>query len=346
MDRSHPLETDAARQRRRLEPQKLKIDPPTPIKPSLSASKTQSHTQEETVTDQRDAHASKLPYFYPFQIGAAKITVVSDGPLALGDPGEWFLGITPDTVREMLACNFLRTDLVTLEQNAPIVEVNGKTILFDTGMGSNKIFGETTGRLLRSMGEAGIDPADIDAVVLSHAHIDHCGGVCADDGTPNFPNAQVYISQRDFDDWTEGRSVPERFAVQVQSARRNLLPVRDRIIFFKDGEEFLPGVQAIHAPGHTMGHHCFLVKSGNEGFCFLGDLTHHPILLFEQPWIQFKDDADPKLSADSRTRVLEMLATERVRIMSYHFAWPGAGNVAKEGSGFRYFPSPMQLAAA
>jgi glyoxylase-like metal-dependent hydrolase (beta-lactamase superfamily II) len=304
-------------------------------------------TQEEIVTSHhRDPHESKLPYYYPFRVGAAKVTVVSDGPLELGNPGEWFLGISPDNVRGMLARNFLRTDLVTLEQNAPIVEINGKTILFDTGMGSNTIFGPTTGRLLKSMREAGIDPASIDAVVLSHAHIDHCGGVCAQDGTPNFPKAQVYISQRDFEDWTEGRSVPERFAVQVQNARKNLLPVRDRMIFFEDGQEFLPGVQAIYAPGHTMGHHCFLLKSGREGFCFLGDLTHHPVLLFEQPWIQFKDDADPELSAKSRTRVLEMLATERVQIMSYHFAWPGTGNVGKEGNGFRYFPSAMQLLAA
>ncbi|MES0172580.1 MBL fold metallo-hydrolase [Mesorhizobium sp. M0006] len=293
-----------------------------------------------------DPHAAKLPYYYPFQFGDAEVTVVSDGPLELGDPGQNFLGVTSSTVKDMLKRNFLRTDTVVLEQNAPIIKMNGKTILFETGMGTSKIFGHTTGRLLRSMREAGIDPAEIDAVVLSHAHIDHCGGVCAEDGIPNFPNAQIYISQRDFEDWTDGSSLGDGFRVQVENARRNLLPVRDRIVFYEDAEEFLPGVQAIHAPGHTMGHHCFLVTSGREQFCFLGDLTHHHVLLFERPWMEFKYDMDPKLSARSRTRVLDMLATDGIQVMSYHFAWPGAGHVAKEGDGFRYFPSSMQLIAA
>jgi glyoxylase-like metal-dependent hydrolase (beta-lactamase superfamily II) len=314
--------------------------------PSSSQEFYNEKTEEIVPAEHNDPHASKLPYYYPFRFGGAKVTVVSDGPLELGDPSEWFLGVAPKTVREMLARNFLRTDAVTLEQNAPIVEINGRTILFDTGMGTSKVFGETTGRLLKSMREAGIDPEKIDAVVLSHGHIDHCGGVCSDEGTPNFPNAQVYISERDFEDWTEGTAVGERFAYQVESARKNLFPVRDRIVFFKDSEEFLPGVQAIHAPGHTMGHHCFLVTSGRDKFCFLGDLTHHPVLLFEQPWIEFKDDMNPKLSAQSRARVLDMLATERIQIMSYHFAWPGAGYVGKEGNGFRYFPSAMKLLAA
>jgi hypothetical protein len=63
----------------------------------------------------------------------------------------------------------------------------------------------------------------------------------------------------------------------------------------------------------------------------------------ERPWMEFKYDTDPKLSARSRTRVLDMLATDRIPVMSYHFAWPGLGNVAREREGFRYVPAAMQM---
>ncbi|MBY5766957.1 MBL fold metallo-hydrolase [Rhizobium leguminosarum] len=292
-----------------------------------------------------EAHRTKLPYYYPFKFGDGQITVLSDGPLELGDPSTNFLGVTPETVGQMLERNFLPLDNVVLEQNVPLVEINGRTILFDTGMGTSKAFGPTTGRLLTSMGEAGRSPDEVDAIVLSHAHIDHTGGLCNEAGELNFPNAEIYISESDFNDWTDGSTLDPGFKFQVDNARRNLLPHKDRIFFFRDGQEILPGVQALHAPGHTLGHHCFMIESGNDRLCFLGDLTHHHVLLMERPWMEFKYDTDPALSARSRTRVLDMLATDRIQVMSYHFAWPGTGHVAREGDGFRYIQSPMQLLA-
>jgi hypothetical protein len=104
------------------------------------------------------------------------------------------------------------------------------------------------------MQEAGIKPEDIDAVVLSHAHIDHIGGIVGADDKPLFPNAQYYIAQSDLDFWTDEGKMGSPLKDFVVHARKNLLPVRDRIVFFKDGQEFLPGIQAMAAPGHTVGH--------------------------------------------------------------------------------------------
>ena len=201
------------------------------------------------------AKAPKLgtqsPYFHRFNLGGAEVTVVSDGPLPLGDPSGTFVGVPKEDVKKMLTDNFLSPDNVVLEQNSPIVNMGDKLVLFDTGMGTSKAFGPTTGRQQKSMAEAGIKPGDIDAVVCSHAHIDHIGGIVDADNKPLFPNAQVYIAQSDFDFWTDEKKLDSPLKDFVVHARKNLMPVRDRLVFFKDGQEFLPGVQAMAAPGHT-----------------------------------------------------------------------------------------------
>ena len=204
---------------------------------------------------------TQTPYWHRFVLGDAEVTVVSDGPLPLGPPKGTFVGVPDEEVRKMLSDNFLNPDNVVLEQNSPIVNTGDKLILFDTGMGTSKAFGPTTGRQQKSMAEAGIKPGDIDAVVLSHAHIDHIGGLVGADDKPLFPNAQFYITQSDFDFWTDEGKLGSPLKDFVVHARKNLMPVRDRIVFIKDGQEFLPGVQAIAAPGHTVGHTIFMVTS-------------------------------------------------------------------------------------
>jgi len=86
-----------------------------------------------------------------------------------------------------------------------------------------------------------------------------------------------------------------------------------------------------------------MISSAGQSFCFLGDLTHHHVLLFEKPLMEFAYDADPKQSAQSRLRMLGILADERMAIMSYHFAWPGFGHASRQGDGFRFIPTPIRF---
>ena len=293
------------------------------------------------------AKAPKLgtqsPYWHRLNLGNAEVTVISDGPLSLGDPKGTFTGVPEDEMRKMLTDNFLSPTSIVLEQNSPIVNTGDKLVLFDTGLGSTKGFGPTTGRQQKSMAEAGIKPADIDAVVFSHAHPDHVGGVVGDDGKPMFPNAQYYIAQSDLEFWTDEGKNNGPLKDFIAIARKNLLPVRDRIVFYKDGQEFLPGVQAISAPGHTVGHTIFMVTSNGKSFCFLGDLSHHPILLLEKPRMQFSYDSDPAQAAETRVKLLERLAADKVAVMAYHYAWPGIGHIAKTGEGDHYYPEAMNI---
>ena len=87
----------------------------------------------------------------------------------------------------------------------------------------------------------------------------------------------------------------------------------------------------------------FMVSSGGKSFAFLGDLTHHAILLLEKPRMQFSYDTDPAQAAESRVKMLDMLAANKIPVMSYHYAWPGFGHVAKTGEGFHYYPEAMSM---
>lgn len=291
---------------------------------------------------------AQAPYFYRFKLGDAECTVVSDGPLPLGDPNASFLKISKDEIARELHDNFLPADNAVLEQNILVANFGDRVVLFDTGMGGDTLFGPTTGKLMTTLKLAGIDPGGVDAVVMSHAHIDHCGGLVGDSGALNFPNAQYFIGEADFNYWTDDSKIPADYPARphfLDQARKNLLPVKDRIHFYKDNEEILPGITALAAPGHTVSHSIFMINSGGKQLCYIGDLAHHPVLLLEHPRTQFAFDTDPAQSAESRVRMLTMLATNRIPVLAYHFAWPGIGHVAVAGDGFRYYPLPPQQAS-
>ena len=289
----------------------------------------------------------QAPYFYRFAHGKMQATVISDGILPLGEPSGSFLGSSKEEIGKMLTDNFLSPNNVVLEQNILVLNTGDKVVLFDTGMGSSQMFGPTPGKMLANLKAAGIDPKDIDAVVATHAHCDHVWGIMADNGTPNFPNAQIYISQADFDFWTDEKKLslkePAYMQPFVEGARKNLLPNRERIVFVKDGQEFLPGIQAMAAPGHTVGHTIYMITSDGKSLAAIGDLTHHQVILLEKPRIEFAYDTDSKQSASTRVRMLDMLASNRIPLIAYHFPWPGLGHVAKHGEGFRYFAAPLQM---
>ena len=285
---------------------------------------------------------TQAPSFYRFKIGSIEATVVSDGPLPIGPASRTFRGPSEADLGRMFADHFLPTDNVVLDQNALVINTGDQLALFDTGMSSVKRPNTQTGRLLMSLKQAGIDPKDIDAVVLTHPHIDHSGGMVADDGSRNFPNAQVYMTEIDFDFWMDDKRLGTPAEGSARTARKNLPPYRDRIVFIKDGQEILPGVQAMQTPGHTVGHTVYMITSGGKTICNIGDVAHH-VILFEHPRIEVAFDTDSKQGAESRVKLFDLLAAQRIPLLVFHMPWPGLGQLAKRGDGFRYVPSPMQL---
>ncbi|NWG23792.1 MAG: MBL fold metallo-hydrolase [Pseudorhodoplanes sp.] len=286
------------------------------------------------------------PAWYRFKIGSFEATVVSDGPIVLGPPQSDLLkGVSKEEFARVLADNFLRSDNVLLEQNVLVVNTGSELVLFDTGSGSAKMFGDKVGRLIPTLQGAGFDPKDFDAVILTHTHPDHCWGLLGATGAPAFPNARIYLTRADLDFWTdESKGSDDFMKAMIAGTRAQLLPLRERLTFIRDGQEIVSGIQAIAAPGHTVGHTVFMISSSGQSLLNAGDLAHHQVLSTERPQLEFAFDTDGKQAVASRMRIFDMLAAQRIPMLGYHFAWPGIGYLARQGAAFRYFPAPMQTA--
>ncbi len=283
------------------------------------------------------------PAFYNFAHGDVAITLVSDGPLALGDGRKLIKQASPDVLTSQLEAAFLSPDAMVLQQNIPVVRVGGKTVIIDTGTGATTMFGDTTGRLAKTLKAAGIDAEKIDLVALSHCHADHLGGLIDVDGKPAFPNAQIAVNEADYKFWTDEANLSGELKPFIEFARSRLLPLKDRLVFTKGGQDIVPGLQAIDAPGHTVGHTIFMLTAGAKPLAITADCAHHHILFVETPKIEFGYDTDAKQAVASRLKIWDMLATDRIPFIAYHFPWPGLGHLARAVDGYRFVQTPMAL---
>ncbi len=291
-----------------------------------------------------DTPALSQPGWYRFAIGDIEATVMSDGPINIGASQEHFPQADPEAIEQVMEDAFLPAAPVIIEQNALILRTGDRLVLIDTGTGELDIFGDETGRLMDNLAAAGFDPAAFTDIALTHAHPDHCFGLMAPDGTPHFPEATVHIAEAEFDFWTDEALLGAggMMAAMAEGARQNLLPLRERISFVEDGQEVAPGIQALATPGHTVGHTCFVITSGEESCLNIGDVAHHHAVSFRKPEWAFSFDIDPEEGARSRMRILDMLASDGMQVIGYHYPFPGIGHVRRADEGFRYVPKPLR----
>ena len=214
---------------------------------------------------------------------AAKI--LSDGVVKL-DGGSVF-GQVPKVAWE----NSVTTDRknrITLGLNCLLIQVGGKNVLVDTGVGpkendrDKENLGLVPSRLLKGLKGVGLTAKEIHAVILTHLHFDHCGGCTrldrAGNLVPTFPKATYYV-QREC--WEDASNPDERFLASHRS--ENFLPIADRSqIELVDGDsEIFPGLNVIVTGGHARGHQMVMFNHGGERIVFLGDIipTHHHLNL-------------------------------------------------------------------
>jgi glyoxylase-like metal-dependent hydrolase (beta-lactamase superfamily II) len=283
---------------------------------------------------------TQIPPIYHRRIGDVTVTALSDGVLVRTH--EMMRNVPEDEGNRFLAAAFRNT--FALSVNAFLIYTKNRLALVETGSGD--YLGPEAGKLLVNIKAAGVDPDDIETILLTHMHPDHSAGLTdMTTGKPNYRNAELVVHENEpkywFDDAAMARGTDREKKLMFQQAREQTEPYRDRMRTFSDGEVF-PGVTAMPLPGHTPGHTGYLIESAGEALLIWGDTVHMPEVQVPRPEVTMVVDTDPAGAEASRRRVFDMVAEERLLVTGMHLHFPGFGHITRDGPSYRFVPESWQ----
>ena len=278
---------------------------------------------------------SSTPIQNKFRVGSIDLTVVSDGTV-YGDSGAIF-GVVPRSLWEPEVGSPNSHHRFPQGLNCVIFRSLGKLILIETGMG-NKVSGKFKehlypgeyGFLMEDMARVGIKPEDVDIVINTHLHADHCGwNTAVRDGkiVPTFPRARYWIQQGE---WEAATNPNDR--TRGTYFAENLVPVeKSGQLYLVDGEvDVTPEVKITQTPGHTADHASVIITSGHETAIYLGDINQHPIQLERYAWTP-AHDVLPLLSIETKKKIVERAIREQALLICVHHPYPGVGRMTQVG---------------
>ncbi len=285
--------------------------------------------------------------FYHFTVGTFKATIIADGQALFPAYPLYAVNASKEVVESALYQHFLPTDNYLLQCNCLYLENSQERILIDTGAGNT--LGDGFGNLPQNLKKLGISKAQITAILLTHCHLDHIGGLMVN-GQKAFPNATIYLSEQEWKFWSAQEidlsSMPIEASFRKNfkdTANKNLQPLKKQIQTFKFGEEILSGIQTVKAIGHSPGHTCFLIGRGNDLLMHTGDIFHHPAFDLAHPNWTTAFDQDAQQAYKTRIKLLDMVATERIRVMSYHTPFPALGHLKKKENFYKWVAAPWRI---
>ena len=282
----------------------------------------------------------QAPGVYHFRFGDVVVTAVNDG--MLGDAAFDFFGFVTNLARseaEALHRAAFRAVPPRLVVNTFLLNLANRLVLVDGGCGG--VMGPTVGRLGANLAAVGVRPEDIDTILATHLHPDHVGGLVDGSGQAVFPNAELVVHAADATYWSDDKVLAEAHDEQekqfVLLSRATLAAYRDRTRTVTSGE-VLPGITAVPAPGHTPGHTGWLIASGSESLLIWGDIVHLPGIQFAHPEAGMVFDVDGAQAIATRKRIMDMAATDRLRVAGMHLDFPSFGHVVRQGAAYAFVP--------
>ncbi len=282
------------------------------------------------------------PSHYRFKLGAFEITTINDGAVQLDGPHPIFgQNVEATQVQDLMVKNYLPPTRMEIGFTPVIINTGSEVILFDTGNGNRNR--PKTGLLAARLAQAGLSVAQIDKVVITHAHPDHISGLI-EDGKAIFPNARYFMGAVEYDFWSPKDKLSgntERVAKLVQS---KVVPLADKFTFIKNEDSVASGITALDAFGHTPGHTIFHIESEGNRLMLMADTVNHFVASLQRPDWHVRFDMDKAQAGTTRKRLFDLLATDRIPFAGYHMPFPALGFVEKsDGPSYRYIPVSYQF---
>jgi glyoxylase-like metal-dependent hydrolase (beta-lactamase superfamily II) len=285
---------------------------------------------------------------FRFKVGTFECVSISDGNFNY--PVESFFANVPTKqIEATLHQHALPLGQIATPYTCLYINTWVHRVLIDTGAGNigihaAKFFPNVdhsttiTGTLLANMKVIGIQPTDIDVVIITHAHPDHIGGTLDETGKLIFANASYFIQKEEWEFWTSDMATTKAPTPMIGIARNNLEPLRGRLNYVDNGFEIVPGIRAIATPGHTPGHIALSVSSAGEQLLHISDVVIHPLHLEHPTWVP-NFDTVPEQAGISKRRIFNQAAMEKALVFAHHFPpFPNLGHVTQKGEGWQWNP--------
>ena len=302
--------------------------------------------------------AKTTPSGAQYEIGAVRFTVVSDGSYYY-DAGAIF-GVVPRVMWERVAPPMDERYRIPLALNCLLLRSAGKLVLIESGVGGkpgdrDNASPAEDGTLLDALAALDVTPEQIDVVVNTHLHADHCGwntSVVAGSGSrrrggeegealrPTFPNATYYVGSAE---WHDATHPNER--TRATYLERNLAPVADRLELVDGETAITEEVRFLPTPGHTAGHGSVVIRSGREWGLYTGDIVQHRVQLERTAWVSGLDLL-PLRSMETKRKLVERIIDERALVMMSHAPYPGVMRMTHNERGHRQLEDVAPLAHA
>ena len=286
---------------------------------------------------------TQIPGVYHRKIGDIVVTALSDG--YLDGTVEVMQNISPGDATQMLTDRFRPGRRTSV--NCYLVYSAGRLALIETGSGDYLM--PTAGKLQQNLKAAGVNPADIDTVILTHMHPDHSAGLTdPKTGEKFFPNAELVVHQNEPRHWQDdgamARSDERGRQLYFQCAREQMAPYHNQMRTYSKAVEVFPGVTSMPLHGHTPGHSGYMIASGGKSLLIWGDIIHVPEVQVPRPEVTMAFDTDPHQAAATRKRTFDMVVTDRQLIAGMHVHFPGFAHLVKSGDGYLMLPEPWDQA--
>ena len=260
--------------------------------------------------------------FHKFKVGDVEVTQIYDGVWNRVLEDNFVKNAPADQVKSALKGAGLADNIVPIPFTVTVVKMNGKYVMFDSGTGGQV---QPTAGLMsaKNMKAAGIDPAKIDTIIVTHFHPDHIWGLMAKEtNAQTYPNAAIYVPKAELAWWTG--NVPQP-AQGISNRVKATLSGWKNVQQIEGDKEVVPGVRAVATPGHTPGHTSYLVGSGKRQLLVLGDITNIPLLFVRNPGWQAVFDTDGALAETNRRKIIDRAIEDKLTVTGYHYSMPGAG---------------------